>query len=417
MGPQLQLLVRAPRVRRLLAAHAQSSLGRGAGQVALLVLAYGRHHSATALAAVLVAQLVPAMALGPLLGAAADRWPRGRLLVGAELLGAVAFVGLAVVPGLPATLAFAVLAGLGQAVFHPTVLATLPRLVDDERLGVATALYGALDDLGYTAGPALAAAAFLVTGPEGVLLANAAAFVASAALLAGLDAGHAPGPAVGEVAPPRAGIVAETRAGWTALRANRTAIVLVASSFAAVCLLGATNVAELPLIRSALDGSDAQYGLAAAVTGLGAIAGSLRAGRAETVAAGLRTYVVALVACAAGAAACAAAGVLAIALAGFFALGFGNTLALVSEQLALQRLVPDEMRGRVFGLKHAVVSWAFAVAFASGGAATATLGPRGVFAAVAAGLVLTALAARALLTPRLAGEVAQPGAAPARTPS
>jgi hypothetical protein len=72
----------------------------------------------------------------------------------------------------------------------------------------------------------------------------------------------------------------------------------------------------------------------------------------------------------------------------------------------------------VFGLKHAVVSWAFAVAFASGGAATAALGPRGVFAAVAAGLVLTALAARALLVPRRGAEAAEAGTtAAAGTPS
>jgi len=42
--------------------------------------------------------------------------------------------------------------------------------------------------------------------------------------------------------------------------------------------------------------------------------------------------------------------------------------------------VPDHLLGRFFGIKNSVVSWCFAGAFLSGGALTAAIGPRALFA-------------------------------------
>src|SRR4051812_21542952 len=92
-----------PRARRLLVAHAQSALGTGAAYVALMVIAYERFSSAFAVSAVLLCELVPAMALGAVIGALADRWPRRALLVTGDVVRAVAFVGLALVGSFEAT--------------------------------------------------------------------------------------------------------------------------------------------------------------------------------------------------------------------------------------------------------------------------------------------------------------------------
>ena len=58
------------------AALAQSSLGTGAAAVALLLVAYERFRSPWAIGLVLLADVAPAMLLGPVFGAAADRWSR-----------------------------------------------------------------------------------------------------------------------------------------------------------------------------------------------------------------------------------------------------------------------------------------------------------------------------------------------------
>src|SRR3954447_5470783 len=67
-----EALAGAP-ARRFFAAHAQSCLGTGLSYVALPLLAYDRFDSAWAVSAVLLPDLLPAILLGPLLGALVDR--------------------------------------------------------------------------------------------------------------------------------------------------------------------------------------------------------------------------------------------------------------------------------------------------------------------------------------------------------
>ena len=56
------------RARWFFAAHLQGALGAGAGYIALILLAYERIGSAWAATAILLAELVPLMLLGPLDG-------------------------------------------------------------------------------------------------------------------------------------------------------------------------------------------------------------------------------------------------------------------------------------------------------------------------------------------------------------
>jgi MFS family permease len=64
--------------------------------VALLSLTLGHLHSPWAVAAVLLADYLPSIALGAWLGSLADRYSKRRLLVLASLLQAGAYGGLAV---------------------------------------------------------------------------------------------------------------------------------------------------------------------------------------------------------------------------------------------------------------------------------------------------------------------------------
>src|SRR4051794_35483875 len=120
--------------RRFLLAQAQGALGAGAGYVALLVLAYDRIGSAWAATAVLLADLAPAMLLGPLMGALVDRTCRLRCAVASDLIRAAAFAGLVFVGGVPGMIGLALLAGVGTALFRPSTYALIPGLVAEERL-------------------------------------------------------------------------------------------------------------------------------------------------------------------------------------------------------------------------------------------------------------------------------------------
>ncbi len=74
-------------------------------------------------------------------GVWADRLRRTRVMIGADLLRAVAVLGLALVPGTPAVAILAALTflvGGGEAFFRPAYGAVLPTIVPAERLAVAT---------------------------------------------------------------------------------------------------------------------------------------------------------------------------------------------------------------------------------------------------------------------------------------
>src|SRR5215207_6770253 len=128
MRSVFELLRHERRARVFFAALAQSALGTGAAYVALLLVALDRFNSPWAIGLVLLADVVPAMLLGPLFGTFADRWSRRGCAVFADVLRALAFLGLVLVDGFVPTFLLALLAGVGTGLFTPAALAALPSL-------------------------------------------------------------------------------------------------------------------------------------------------------------------------------------------------------------------------------------------------------------------------------------------------
>ena len=394
-------------MRRFFLVHAQSSLGSGAGYVAILLLAYERFHSPWAITGILLAEFLPAMLLGPILGAAADRWSRKRLLVIADVLRASAFLGLVLVDGFAATFALALLAGTGTAMFNPTVMAALPGLVSRERLPAATSLYGTIEELGYVVGPVLAGLAFVAAEPGAVLLANAITFVASAAVLASL-------PFTSERARERERrpLLDSVRAGVEAARGAPGTLTLLFSSVACVAFLGMVNVGELLLARDELGASDTEFSILVTAMGVGIAGGTLLGAGGGGLAALKRRYLLGLLAIAVGLLVCGLAPAFFVALPAFTLLGVGNGLAVVHERLLLQSTLGEEVLGRVFGLRSSFVSTAFGASFVLAGGAAALLGPRPLFLLAAAGGFLAWAAASLALRVVWTERTPSGGAAP-----
>src|SRR4051812_19475145 len=171
--------------RRFFTAHAQSCLGTGLAYVALPLLAYDRFETPWAVSAVLLPELLPAIVLGPLLGALVDRIGWRTCAVVADVLRCIAFLAVMTTNSLPVMFASALVAGIGGALFAPAAMAALPRLSDgDEGRAAMMGLYGAIDDIGLTAGPALAALGLAVISPSMLMGINAATFAVSAVLIA-----------------------------------------------------------------------------------------------------------------------------------------------------------------------------------------------------------------------------------------
>ena len=391
-------LLRAERPSRsFFLALAQSALGTGAAYVALLLIAYDRLQSPWAISLVLLADLLPAMLLGPVFGAAADRWSRKWCAVGADVIRAGAFIAIALVDDFAATVGFAVLAGAGTALFTPATLAGLPSLVSKARLPAATSLYGAIADLGFTAGPGIAAAFLIVAGPADILIVNGLTFAASAVILARLRFG-APAPgarrAQGSTVP---SLLREAREGLGVVARMRAIRVVIAGSTAALFFGGIFNVGELPFARDEIGTSDAGYSILVALFGLGFVLGSLAGSSGGSPRLLRRRFLQGVMLMGLGFLLSGLVPTLGIALVGFTLAGFGNGLLLVHERLIVQEDVPDALMGRAFGVKDALASWAFGVAFVAAGYLLTLVSPRElVLAAGVGGLLVCACSALAL---------------------
>jgi MFS family permease len=356
--------------------------------VALLLVAYDRFHSPWAISLVLLADLLPAMLLGPVFGAAADRWSRKWCAVGADVARAGAFIGIALIDSFPATVALAVLAGAGTGLFTPAGLAGLPSLVRKERVAAATSLYGAIADLGFTAGPGLAAAFLVFAAPTDILLVNGVTFAASAVILAPLRYGMPASGAARGGGKVVSSLLREAREGLGVVARMRAVRAVIAGSTAALFFGGVFNVAELPFATDALETSDAGYSILVAVFGLGFIVGSLsgsQGGSAETL---RRRFLLGSLLMGLGFLLSGVAPTLPAALVTFTLAGYGNGLLLVHERLIVQADVPDAVLGRAFGVKDALASWAFGVAFFAAGALLTLVSPRELIAMAGVGGLL-----------------------------
>jgi MFS family permease len=400
-------LLTSRHLRRFFFAHLQSQLGSGAAYVALVLIAYQRFRSGWAVALVLLADFLPGIVLSAPCGALSDRCSRTALAVGADLLRAGAFVALALVPSFPATLALALVAGVGSAMFRPAVNAALPGLVTKEQRSAASALYGALSNIGLTVGPGLTALVLLFSSPAAVLAVNGATFLVSAALLSGVPLG-------------RGSAQHGEGSVWSATSTGARAIVRI-PGLRALLLIGAMtilaaalmNVAEPLLAIGPLAAGNAGYSLLVGVYGAGMVAGSLVNASAGSRIAGLRRrWLVGVALDGIGMLGSAAAPSLTWAIASFALTGLSNALIVGPELRLFQELVSERLLGRAFGVRDMLSNIAFVLAFVAAGVLLSLLGVRSLFALGGGALVAMSLFGALLFHPCETSDTPEPSPAP-----
>ena len=187
---QLQSLARPLRVRdyRLLwLAQLGSELGDWATRLALILVVYGRTHSASLSAAVVTVSLLPWVGLGQVLTSLVDRFSRRSVMVAADL-GRAAVFGVLVLPvPLGVVFAGAFLSGLGTAPFESARHSIRVEVTDDEALyGGAISLFAITSQLATMGGFALGGALVALVGSRVTFAVNAASFVLSALFVSGI---------------------------------------------------------------------------------------------------------------------------------------------------------------------------------------------------------------------------------------
>jgi MFS family permease len=378
--------------RLLWSARAVSFLGDSLGLVALMLHVAGTTGQALAVAALLLAgDFAPAL-LGPLAGTLADRLDRRRVMVACELIqGALVAVTALWLPSLPLLLVLVGLRAVAGQVFQPASRAAVPAVVGADDLERANAAVGVATNGGETLGPLVAALLLPVLGVRGVLLVDAASFLVSAALLGLLPALAGPGPG------PRPSFLADAAGGLRYLRGQAVVRVVVLGYVAVVACTGIDDVALVFLATDTFGAGGTAVGLLLAAVGIGLLAGYAllaSAGRGLS-AAGLLL---------AGFAVSSAGNLLtgfAWAVAAAFAVQAVRELGIAAMDVAattlVQRTVPPDLQGRVFGSLYGGIGVAAALAYLLGGLLLDRTTPRVAFvAAGTAGLLATGATALAL---------------------
>jgi len=340
---RLDLLRRATDYRRLFVATLASGAGTYLAAIALTVDVFDRTGSGTWVSALLIAEFLPAILIGLMLGPLVDRWSRRRLLIGSDLVRLAVFCALPFAGSATVVVILAFIAGLATGFFRPAVYAGMPNLVDDDDLPAANALLQAVENLAWMIGPIVGGVLLAVQGPELAYWLNAVSFLLSAALLARIPARRLQ---AGEI---------ESRGHWQDLgdgfrlvrRSRALLTVLVVWN---IVLLGsaAVNVAEVVLAKVSLDAGDFGFGVLVGASGLGLTLGSLAAGSLLDRLGIRNTYAATIAVMALGYGVAAVAPTLAVAVVAVVVGTFGNGAAIVCNALLVQRGAPDELRGRAF---------------------------------------------------------------------
>lgn len=389
----LRSALATPAARRFFAAHAQSSLGTGLALLALPLIALDRFGSAMAVSAVLLPELLPAIVLGPLVGALVDRVGWRRCAGVAEVLRCVGFAVVVLAGTLPAMMLGALLAGIGSALFSPSALASLTRIARSDRRAASLAVFGALDDAGTTVGPALGGVLLAVVAPTALLGLNAVSYAISALIIFTLPVADAVPAASDRRRVPRS-LLADARAGLREVARRGEVRVLLWSSTSVVLCIGVTSVSEVILAREVLHVGGTGLALMISAGGVGMMLGSLTA---RFTSAGpwrwRHAYLLGVGAMAIELVACSALRAPALIVLSLFVGGLGNGAALVHDRLLLASSAPESLHGRLFSLQRMCIAGAFATSFIGAGALITAIGVRHTLLVAGVGLALVTCAA------------------------
>ena len=337
-------------LRNLELAWAASIVSTWGYMVAISVYAYDVGGEG-AVGLLLLLRLVPAGLLAPFAGVLADRYPRERVLVVANLFRIALITASAVGVFLDAApvvvYAFSIAAAIANTPFRPAQAALTPSLArSPSELTAANAVASTIESLAGFVGPAVAGILLGVVDTGTVFLLAAALVVVSTLFVLGVHPG--------ERAPRRgletSTIASEAVVGFRTITHDSSLRVLVGLFTAQTFVAGAVQVYLVVMAIQLLDLGSQGVGYLNAAVGIGALIGGIAAisltgakRLSPPFMLGVVLWGVPLI----------VLGIwqpLVLVLLMFGLLGIGNSLVDVAAFTLVQRAVPDEVLARVFGV-------------------------------------------------------------------
>ena len=381
----LRRALRGPPFRRFLSARTISQWGDTFNSVALVIVVFRLTGSGVKVAATVVFEIVPVLALGLFAGTVVDRAPRRRVMVIADLgraAVAVALAGLSQHLGVVYAAAFTL--SCFSVFFNPAAQSALPDLVGPDDVVTANSALWSAAVISQIALAPVAAALVVFAGAGPAFAINAASFVVSALLISGLELPARPTPT-----PSRP--LADIAVGLRTIRQSPFLSTLAAVQALAALSAGATSALLVVLAERHLHVGTGRYGLLIAAIGVGAGLGPLVLHRfvrdvrrpgwlfGPYLLRGIVDLVLA---------ASARFGVAVIALGAY---GLGTSTGNVTYNSVIQTVVPEAVRGRVFAFYDVVWQTSRLASIGLGGVLADAIGIRAVYGFGGAMLIVAGL--------------------------
>lgn len=342
-------LLADPRARRYLAAQTLSLVGDSAMWLACGIWVKELTGSDGAAGLTFLFFSLPAL-LAPVAGLLADRLPRRRLLLVANLAGVAILLPLLAVRGpgqVPLIYAVMLLYGGLHLVIEPAQSALLVSLLSGDLLAAANGLLRTVRESLRLLAPLAGAGLFALFGGAAVAVLDMATFVGAAALLWTLR-----GPDPTPDRPERtAGVLrhwlGEAGAGFRHLGGHPLLRRVALACTVLALVLGFAESTGYAVVDRGLHRAPEFLGVLQAAQGIGAVLGGLLSTVAIRRFGEIRVAAAAFLAWSAGAV-LAAVPTLGVVLAGRVSSGLGLTVMAIALLTVLQRGAPDRLQGRVY---------------------------------------------------------------------
>ncbi|HEX2895413.1 MAG TPA: MFS transporter [Marmoricola sp.] len=364
MGGSIRSVFRNPGLRRIELALTGSLIGDWAFATAVTVWAYGVG-GVTAVGVWTAVRLTLMALTAPVASMLADRWPRKRVMVSADLVRGVlvGLAGVCLVLDTPAAPVFvlATLAGLLGTPFRCAQRALMPALANTPaELTASNGTGSTIESMSFFVGPTLGALLIAVTDVQTVFFVDAATFAWSLVLVLGIrlpvrdepDQSADDGP---EDEPAHESFLAEVSGGFRSIVADRDLAVVVWLVAAQTIVAGASAVFLVVMAVDVLGTGAHGVGYLNSVLGVGAIIGGFLAIARATHHRLAQDMTVGVVLWAAPLLLVTIWPSDVTVLAAVALLGLANPLVDVNMDTIVQRITPDAVMGRVFGALEACV--------------------------------------------------------------
>jgi MFS family permease len=355
-------------VRLLATARLASTGGSQAAQIAVAYTVYERTSSAAWVSASLVASAGIVGLIGPISGRLSDRLDRRRVMVGAEIAGAVGWLAVLLADSPTMLVLSALFATAANAPFRAACSASVPNLVASDQLAWANGVIATAANASMVMGPLVGGALVGAAGPRAVFGLNVVSFLVSAMLIRRMP---------GVFAETRGSVSGRAGTPWRVVLGDRAKVDLFAVSALSFAAFGITLVADLPLVAH-FGGGAVGYALLTALWGTGAVVGSTGAARLKV----HHEYNALVIGTAVMAASIGSIammpnlfGAIAVGTIG----GIGSGVAFTPWFSLLQRATQDSERGTAFAIAETFEQLSFVAGMIVAGAAVGVLGPQATY--------------------------------------